>query len=402
MAGSVPAAASAQVPSLPATLQASQGPVQAPSQQTPSVQKPEAHWLAELQAWPPLRELTQVPALQKRPALQSASATHGAAHAATPTAHQLPPHSDAGSVPPGMGVHPPSSPRRLQASQVPSHARLQHRPSTQKPEAQSAPSAQTAPLAFAPLHASAAPQLPAAEQPPFTQSPDAHSAPEAHPLPLGSLPTQVPALQLPPTSHSAALVQARSQLPAPVQKATPQSLPGSVPAPETVQVPPVPGALHASHGPVQAASQQTPSVQKPEPHSAALPHATPSPVRTMQLPRSQRKPTLQSALDAHVASHVVDPEQSPAPHSCAGSFPSATGEQVPAVATALQASQVPLHAPSQQTPSAQKPEAQSAPEAHARAPPRFGVHVPDRQLLPPSHSASVRQPVPQRPAPSQV
>jgi len=103
-----------------------------------------------------------------------------------------------------------------------------------------------------------------------------------------------------------------------------------------------------------------------------------------------------------VVSHAVEPEHSPAPHSCAGSFPSATGVQVPAVAAALHASQVPLQAPSQHTPSAQKPEAQSAPEAQARDSSLFGVHVPDRQLLPLPHSAPEAQPLPHRPAPSHV
>jgi hypothetical protein len=48
-------------------------------------------------------------------------------------------------------------------------------------------------------------------------------------------------------------------------------------APVTVeQVPTFPVRSHASHLPVQSASQQTPSVQKPEPHSLLAAHPVPS------------------------------------------------------------------------------------------------------------------------------
>jgi hypothetical protein len=50
--GAEPAGLAVQVPIALAWLQAAHWPVQAVSQQTPSTQKPEVHWLAPPQAWP--------------------------------------------------------------------------------------------------------------------------------------------------------------------------------------------------------------------------------------------------------------------------------------------------------------------------------------------------------------
>ena len=153
---SVASAAGTQVPGLPATLQASQGPVQETPQQTPSVQYPEAHSAARPQVSPAARADTQVPALQNFPSLQSRSTTHGEAQPPRPLQVKAP-HSLPGSVPAASAVQPPTSPGTLQALQVPSQALLQHTPSTQKPEAQSEAAAQASPSPFGPL------QLPASQ-----------------------------------------------------------------------------------------------------------------------------------------------------------------------------------------------------------------------------------------------
>ena len=69
----LPAAIGAQVP-LPLTLQALQVPVQLPTlQQTPSVQKPVAHWFPPLQATPPPSLGVQAPPEQKALSMQSVS-----------------------------------------------------------------------------------------------------------------------------------------------------------------------------------------------------------------------------------------------------------------------------------------------------------------------------------------
>jgi hypothetical protein len=127
----------------------------------------------------------------------------------------------------------------------------------------------------------------------------------------------------------------------------------SVPAGAAVQRPTLPGTSHASHGPVQEASQHTPSVQWPDAHSAAEVQAVPPAVFATQLPNWQRYPDLQSTSPVHVASQALEPLQVPAPHSKAGSTELDSAAQVPAVAGPSHASQVPSHTPVQQTPSTQ-------------------------------------------------
>jgi hypothetical protein len=63
-AGSCPAGIAVQAPAEPITLQAWQAPPHAAAQQTPSVQKPLAHWDARTQALPLARSGTQLPPAQ--------------------------------------------------------------------------------------------------------------------------------------------------------------------------------------------------------------------------------------------------------------------------------------------------------------------------------------------------
>jgi hypothetical protein len=78
--------AEVQVPAEPATSQASHWPPHAPSQQTPSTQKPLAHWLAAPQAAPGASLGTQAPAWHQAPAAQASSARHAVLHAVGPQA----------------------------------------------------------------------------------------------------------------------------------------------------------------------------------------------------------------------------------------------------------------------------------------------------------------------------
>ena len=178
------------------------------------------------------------------------------------------------------------------------------------------------------------------------------------------------------------------------------------------QAPAEPATLHAMHVPVHAVAQQTPSTQKPDEHSALLPQAKPdstimhaaAPLQLPVPPHSlsgsfpdmimphcplapppffaaeherhvsvqalpQQKPSAQYP-DKHVALvsqatplkrlHVPAPPHEPLAHSLSGSLSVAMGPHVPSVPwlffVAVQASQSPVHAVSQHTPSAQLPD----------------------------------------------
>jgi hypothetical protein len=62
------------------------------------------------------------------------------------------------------------------------------------------------------------------------------------------------------------------------------------------QTPALPATLQASHWPLQAVSQQTPSTQLPLAHCAALPQLAPAASREVQTPPEHQSPPLQSAL----------------------------------------------------------------------------------------------------------
>lgn len=165
-----------------------------------------------------------------------------------------------------------------------------------------------------------------------------------------------------------------------------------------MQVPGLVASAHASHCPVQATLQHTPSAQKPLTHSPAIVHDRPvfslqAPVASqllmpLQLPGSsalvtatqvppppvqawqvehdalpQQVPSTQAALVQSLAAVQVCPFaflQAPvASHDCVplqvSSFADFTAPQVPRLAVRLQARQVPVQAVLQQYPSAQAP-----------------------------------------------
>jgi hypothetical protein len=150
-------------------------------------------------------------------------------------------------------------------------------------------------------------------------------------------------------------------------------------------------ATHASHVPVHALSQQTPSAQCPLAHSPSRPHAPLVFVDT-HVPAEQYAEAVQSPSPAQLVRHATPaasqryaphkvvtvgrharlPLQTPVPcvpethieagHSTSGSVPSGMGQHTPLVwlvFAALHAWHVPVHAALQQRPSVQNPLAQS-------------------------------------------
>ncbi len=160
--------------------------------------------------------------------------------------------------------------------------------------------------------------------------------------------------------------------------------------------------MHASHAPSQARLQHTPSTQKPEAQSALPEQERPLPFGPLQVPPVQLLPPLHSVLELHVASQLPVPVQRLPPHSLAGSAPAGAAVQVPTRPGTLHAMQVPVQAESQQTPSAQEPEAQSPLRVQVLPCHPSAAQAPDSQCSPAPQSASARQVSRQLPRPSQV
>jgi len=342
----------AHVPTEPATLHASHCPPQPVSQHTPSTQFPDTHWLAAAHATPLPFFGTHAPALQKSPAMQSASLAHVTRHAlepqtkgehdvvtgagqdpaplqpaaatARPEVHdaerqlvelvayvhavrsvpsQLPPHTEpslAHAVRGEMGapdtaVHVPTVPVRLHASHCPPQAELQHTPSAQLADEHSFAAVHVAPFAFFAVH------VPALQKSPETQSLSAVQALRHAVVPqtYGAHDVVTAVGHVPAPSQPAATVATppvqlaeRQLVEAPgyvhaVRDAPSHEPPHEVPVPvhavrpptgapvTALHVPTEPVALHVSHCPAQAESQQTPSAHCAELHSLDAPHVAP-------------------------------------------------------------------------------------------------------------------------------
>ena len=91
--------------------------------------------------------------------------------------------------------------------------------------------------------------------------------------------------------------------PLPVQEGR---LPCGAPA-TAVHAPTLPTASHASHWPVQAELQHTPSTQWPELHSASLKQPVPFATCATHTPAAHQVPAAQSALEAQLPAHEVEP-----------------------------------------------------------------------------------------------
>jgi hypothetical protein len=126
------------------------------------------------------------------------------------------------------------------------------------------------------LQASHAPAQPVLQQTPSTQLPLVHWLAPEHALPLASLAMQLVPLHQSPTTQFASTLHedGHEALPPLHTKGAHDGLPADPPATLT-HVPTDPETLHASHAPLQAALQQTPSTQLPLVHELLLLHATP-------------------------------------------------------------------------------------------------------------------------------
>jgi hypothetical protein len=80
-------------------------------------------------------------------------------------------------------------------------------------------------------------------------------------------------------------------------------------APATgVQVPTLPGSAQASHWPLHAVSQQTPSTQCCEAHWFAPPQTWPGPRSGTQTPPEHQLPAVQSESAVQLPLHAVAPQ----------------------------------------------------------------------------------------------
>ncbi|MEN9798180.1 MAG: hypothetical protein RL653_1876 [Pseudomonadota bacterium] len=291
----LPGGRTVQVPSSTAPREAAQvshPPAHALSQQTPSAQVPEAHPLSAVQAVPRGRRIAQVPASQKRPALQSPSVTQAPGQAGPSPEHAKGAQSP--GWPAGSTVHVPSAAapsERAQAAHPPSHAVSQQTPSTHWPETHWVGPAQAAPVAL--------------------------------------FAVQAPASQWWPLLQSASAEHGEMQLAAPPQRVGPHSRAGSVRRGREVQVPTAPTRLHAWQVAAQAVSQQVPSTQKPLSHACAPVHCRPAARFGVQVPSWQKFPGLQSESAAHGEMQEEAPLQSARPHSAPGSWFAGRGAHVP-------------------------------------------------------------------------
>jgi hypothetical protein len=117
------------------------------SQHTPSAQKLERHSPAAPHGAPSAFFAAQYWPLQKVFGGQPLEQRMGQS-GSVPLHTTVPPHAGLPGSFAGAGRQVPSCPARLQRSQLPVHALLQHTPSAQKPEAHSGLDAHAAPSAF--------------------------------------------------------------------------------------------------------------------------------------------------------------------------------------------------------------------------------------------------------------
>lgn len=172
---------------------------------------------------------------------------------------------------------------------------------------------------FAALQATQVPVQAVLQQTPSRQKFEAHVADDEHALPMSA-----------------------RQDPEPLHERPPHSASGSFPFTILSHTPfcPLPflAAEQATHVPLQEALQQNPSTQYPDKHIALF-----------------------EQVCALSSWHVLAPLHAPLTHSLSGSEPLTIGPHIPfepfPFLVAVQASHVPAHAVSQQTPSAQCPDA---------------------------------------------
>jgi len=160
------------------------------------------------------------------------------------------------------------------------------------------------------------------------------------------------------------------------------------------QVPALPGTSQASHSPLQATLQQTPSTQFPFAHCAAAEQLDPSPSLTTQTPAEHQSPAGQSASTAQLPLQAVGPQEY-GEHACvcsAGQWPlpshDAPRVATPAVQDAPRQDDVGYAQAVALVPSQLPPQAEPSLAQAARVP--CGAPVTSTQLptLPPTSHAS--------------
>jgi hypothetical protein len=299
------------------------------------------------------------------------------AHAPAPLQFVAPGHSFAGSVALGTLLHVPMLPDTLHALQTPTHEVLQHTPSMHCMLAHSLFAPHAAPFgpptqAAAPLH-TCAPVHSLAGSWRFGMFVQVPTVPaRLHAL---QAPTHVELQHTPSTQlvlvHSVPSEQAvpfenSAQTPLPLQFVAPgHSAAGSWPEPMLEHVPTRPARLHALHVPPHAASQHTPSAQKPLAQSPATTHEPPFGV-------------LQTPAPLHTSAPA---------HSFDGSCSAGMFRHVPTFIARTHDWQFPPQVALQHTPSVQKPLWHSVPSMQAVPLPKRLPHAPvPLQLTAPAHS----------------
>jgi hypothetical protein len=195
--------AALQVPTEPVMLHASHWPVQPVSQQTPSTQLPDPHWVAPKQALPLPSFAMHSPPPQKKPVVQSVSTEQLVAHAVAPHlygAHGTELAVGQTPVPPQTAPSVPMPPVQLGARQivvtsgyahsvrlVPLQLPAQLDPSVrhaERPPTGVPVAALHVPSEPAMLHASHWPVQPVSQQTPSTQLSEVHSLVALQVVPL--------------------------------------------------------------------------------------------------------------------------------------------------------------------------------------------------------------------------
>jgi hypothetical protein len=157
-----------------------------------------------------------------------------------------------------------------------------------------------------------------------------HWHPSEHDVPVERMATQLVPMQTLPVAHCVAAhppEQLVQHAPEPLHVYLPQPLSGSVPAVRAAHVPRLALRLHATQGPEQVVSQQTPSTQLPERHSHPSAQVAPRSFFAVQVSPAQYAASVSQSMLAQAPEQVVLQEPAPSqpyrPHTPSGSVPAA-------------------------------------------------------------------------------
>jgi hypothetical protein len=373
----VPGLSAVQVPGAVGNPQDSQAPPQARSQQVPLSQIPDVQSAGARQA-PPLGFLPHDPPMQVAGGTQSPSLRQavkqslplhwkGAQTVACP-ATQLPCPLQAdtarwAAMAQLSGAHSVPASYSRQApfpSHLPSWPQEAAFASMHMARGSGRPAAMLVhmPGATAMAHERQGPLQASLQQTPSMQNPERHCVPDWHPAP-SSLTPQLPLTQRPPGLQSPSFRQVSRQAP-PAQAKGAQSI--TAPAPHS------PCPLQ-----VLAKRRRIPASQTGGPHSVPTGYSAQDPLPS----QAPVWPQLWAPRSAHLP--------------LGSAFPEAVRVQMPMEPIWLQEVHEPVHSPSQQTPSTQKPVPHSSALAQA-APTNFLPQLPPTQGRPSAHWAEVEQP----------